>query len=428
MTLEISLKKATARIALMGAAAALFCLLSVLIISNFITGIMADERIKVNRGLLASTIIYFPNSARLQARLAQVELAEPDRDLSVAEAHARRAIALLPDNYKPRLLLASIEELKGDRDSAELSLREAVRLAPHNREVHYRLANLLLREGKLDESVEEFRLTTEANPSLLPATLDLVWRATGGDTEAVKKIAGTDVKARLALAQFLVNQSRADDAATVFDGLDRSTQMDAPETAPFLNSLIAKGEGGVARRIWGELLGGSRTGALVSNGGFEDDILKNFDQFDWAISRSEYARILIDTRLAHGGTRSLKIDFTGRDTTRLDNEIRQLVMVNAGVRYRLECYARTEELVTPEGPRVVVTDKSNNWLASSAPLASGTSDWQRIAIEFAAPSGDIGDKPGGQMVYISIKRKPEFSYDDPTRGSVWFDDFLISRQ
>jgi hypothetical protein len=26
---------------------------------------------------------------------------------------------------------------------------------------------------------------------------------------------------------------------------------------------------------------------------------------------------------------------------------------------------------------------------------------------------------------IGIKRKPKFSYDDPTRGTVWFDDFSI---
>ena len=28
---------------------------------------------------------------------------------------------------------------------------------------------------------------------------------------------------------------------------------------------------------------------------------------------------------------------------------------------------------------------------------------------------------------ISIKRKPRFSYDEPTRGTVWFDDFSMKQ-
>jgi len=31
-------------------------------------------------------------------------------------------------------------------------------------------------------------------------------------------------------------------------------------------------------------------------------------------------------------------------------------------------------------------------------------------------------------VLISIKRKPKFSYDEPTRGTVWFDDFSLKEQ
>jgi len=29
---------------------------------------------------------------------------------------------------------------------------------------------------------------------------------------------------------------------------------------------------------------------------------------------------------------------------------------------------------------------------------------------------------------LSIVRKPAFSYDDPTRGSIWFDDFSITEE
>ena len=95
-----------------------------------------------------------------------------------------------------------------------------------------------------------------------------------------------------------------------------------------------------------------------------------------------------------------------------------MVALKAGARYRLECYVRTKDLITPEGPRLIVT-KSNKSeeIASSDPIAAGTSDWQRIAFEFVAPADGIA--------HLSIKRTPRFSYDDPTSGVIWFDDFDI---
>src|SRR5438045_9223265 len=95
--------------------------------------------------------------------------------------------------------------------------------------------------------------------------------------------------------------------------------------------------------------------SLVWNGSFEGKILKGFEQFDWTIGQSQYARIAITSGIAHSGARSLRIDFAGRDTTRLDEEIKQLVLVKPGVRYRLECFIKTEGLLTPEGPRLAVS-------------------------------------------------------------------------
>ena len=160
--------------------------------------------------------------------------------------------------------------------------------------------------------------------------------------------------------------------------------------------------------------------ALVWNGGFERDLLKGFPQFDWAIGRSDYARLGFDNETARSGARSFKIEFTGRDTTRLDNEVRQVVALDAGARYELECYVKTKELDTPEGPRVVVsTGTTGEEIASSGPVPAGSSDWRRIAFEFVAPPG--------RMINISIKRKPRFSYDNPTRGVIWIDDFSLKK-
>ena len=200
----------------------------------------------------------------------------------------------------------------------------------------------------------------------------------------------------------------------------------AAESATVLSSLIAASQADLARELWLSLVaeGDSQPG-LIWNGGFETDRLTNFPQFDWTFGRSEYARLSFDTSHAHSGARSLRIDFLGRDTTKLDDEIKQLTALRPGARYRLECYAKSEGLVTPEGPRIVVTDTSANWVAMSEPVGAGASDWRLFSVEFVAPKYN---NSSAAPVIVSVKRKPKFSYDEPTRGTIWFDDLTIREQ
>src|SRR5262249_25648905 len=122
---------------------------------------------------------------------------------------------------------------------------------------------------------------------------------------------------------------------------------------------------------------------------------------------------------AHSGSHSLRIDFAGLDTTRIDGEVKQLVAIRPGHRYRLECYAKSDGLLTPEGPRLAVLDaKSSNEIATSSPVPAGSNEWAMVSCEFVA-------RPDCEAVVIEIRRLPRFSYDDPTRGTVWFDDFAL---
>jgi tetratricopeptide (TPR) repeat protein len=422
MVVELNLTKLTRRVVLAVAAFAGCALLVAVIISRFVIGTLADDRLAVTRETLRVPVGYFPNSARLNGRLASAELAESDRDLATAEFLARRAVNLSPYDYRFRLTLASIEEAKGDRLEADQSLEAARQLAPSHWETHYRLGNLRIREGRLTEALDDLRAAVAANPDLLFGTLDLVWRASRGNVSAVEAVSGSDPRARLVLAQFLLKQSKPSEAASVFSSVDRSDRIaSVPESSAVLNSLIAVGRFEIARDLWFEIVGGDRPPALIWNGGFESDISKSFPQFDWSLNRSDYARLALDADVAHSGSRSLRLEFTGRDTTVLDNEIKQLVLVRPRARYTLECYVRTNDLKTPEGPRLVVTDTASKWIAASEPVAQGSADWRQLAVEFEAPEG----AGSAAAVLVSIKRKPKFSYDDPTRGVVWFDDFAM---
>jgi hypothetical protein len=231
------------------------------------------------------------------------------------------------------------------------------------------------------------------------------------------------------LARFLLDQSQVPEAVKVFSSIDRSERLNSPDSSAFLNLLIVDGNLEPARKLWVDIMDDNPTpGAkpeLIWNGSFETNIQKDYSQFDWTSAASDYARVSIDTRTSRTGTRSLRIDFLGRETTVLDNEIKQIVTVRPGARYMLECYARTEKLSTPDGPQVVVTDLSGNWIAASAPIAGGSSDWNHLAVEFIAPESA---SESASAIFVSVKRKPRFSFDEPARGTVWLDDFVMKER
>lgn len=421
IAIAIRIHSAVARIAVAVMLMLIGALLTYAAVSQFIVSALTDERVTINRATLATAETIFPESARLQARLAASANAE--RDFAMAEIHAARSLELSPRNYRLQLLMASIKESLGDVAAAEKYLREAVMLAPHKTEPHWQMANLLLRAGQLSAALAEFRTTTAMNPRLLPVTLNIIWRVTGQNLEAVDAMTAGDAKSRLTLAAFLVKQSRPQEAAHIFRNIDYNARRGLAESVAFVGDL-AKGYTALSRELWIDLVSGNNgERPLIWNGSFETEITKEFSQYDWLIDRSEYARMRVMTGAAHNGGRALRIDFLGRDTTRLTSEIRQIVVLRPGTRYRLTAYAKAENLVTGEAPRIAVTTKAAPaWIAQSEPLVASLAGWQPLAVEFTAPQLAADAQP---VFEVAVRRKPQFSYDEPTSGTVWFDDFAL---
>jgi hypothetical protein len=423
MILEASLNGPVRKTAAILLALGLAAVLTVLVFFDFVSNTLADDRAVVDTETLRAAVAYFPAAGSLHARLAQAEITSADGDLNRAALHARRAVELAPHNYKVRLLLASALESTGLRDAAESSLRDAVRLAPHFTDPHWQLGNLLMRERRIAESIPEFREATRSDPALLPLTFELLWHASGRDSALMGSLVEDRPADQLRLARFFLKQRRPAEATDIMDRLDVTQSLAPAEAGGFVDELIGAGHLDLGRSIWLRLVGANPE-TLIFNGGFELD-QGRFAQFDWKIGGNNYANVTVDSTTSRTGTRSLRIDFKGKDTTRLDNEISQLIPLAPGGAYRLECFARTSGLVTPEGPRLVVSEhKSGKWLASSPPLASGNADWSLVHIGLLVP-----DSTGKSAAFtVSIKRKPAFSYDDPTSGTVWFDDFTIVRR
>ncbi len=425
MIFNLNLEKRAARLGLLLAGLVVCALAVGWTASQFVTGAFSDSRLKIGRESVAAASNYFPGSARLRARAAAAEAASSGGSLEAAEAHALEAVRLSPYNFNYRVILASIKEARGRRGEAEDALRAALALAPNHTETHWRLANLLLRERRLKDALDEFRIAASRNHANLHATLDLVWRASGGRLEAVDFVTARTAEARFTLAQFLLKQKRAVEAVEVIGQISKDAVARLPGVPAFLNELVSAGQPAAARDLWIDLVGGDKSDdRVIYNGGFETERRKDFTLFDWIISQTEYARVSIEAGNAHSGNRSLKVAFAGRDTTRLDGEIKQAVLLAEGARYRLKLFIKADRFETPSGPRIVIIDAAtSNVIASSEPLGTGSYEWQPVTIEFKTPRAT---SPYA-AAYITVRRKPEFDYDDPTRGTVWLDDFTLDR-
>jgi hypothetical protein len=252
----------------------------------------------------------------------------------------------------------------------------------------------------------------------------MVWQASDQKIDFLNAVTGNDPQSRLALAQFLSRQERPEEALGAIKTLDRRSLSELPESGKLLDTLITAGRIDLAAGLWRELFdeGARADRTPVWNGGFETTIRQGFTQFDWKLGETKYARIKIINGTARTGRRSLVVAYEGVNTTRLDREIRQLVLARPGGHYRLACYVKAESLISPDGPQIVVTvPGSETPLASSDVVSGGSYDWRPLTVDFNLPAD-------AQAIFISIKQTPRFSYVEPTKGIVWFDDFALIEQ
>jgi tetratricopeptide (TPR) repeat protein len=428
MRITVELRSPAARLTTIIAVTLIAAAFISLSAARFIVSVITDPESRAETSIIESTATYFPNSAWTQARMASrliesgVDVSENhERTVERAVYYAARAVSLAPHNYEFRILLAAAKESRGDMAGAEAELRAALKLAPYLVTVRWRLANLLIREEKLDQAGAEFRLANEADPELLIPTLNILWQASGGKVESLKAVVGSDPRSQLALAQFLILQEKFEMAAQIANSLDHQAILNLPESGKLLDSLISAGQIDLASKLWRDFFSaGDRP--LLWNDSFETPIRSDFAQFDWNMSQSKYAKIGVTNAIARTGQRSLKISYNGIDTTTLDNEIRQLVKARPGARYTLACYVKAEGLATPDGPQVVVTTRdSATPIAMSAAIEAGSYNWRLLTMNFITP-------PNAHALVIAIKQMPQFSYVDPTSGTVWLDDFVLTEQ
>lgn len=428
MKISLQLRSLGLRVVAFGAILVLCLGLVGFELQRFITSVVVNSRVEFDLPALKFAADYFPNSAKVQARLAARIIESQSDSQQSHEAladsafqHASRAVELAPANFEYRVLLSAAAEMKGNSDVAESALREAVRLASNNVGVRWQMANLFLRLGKLDESLAEFRIVAEAEPLRASNILNLIWRASSGNLSAVESVVGNDSQSRLTYAEFLAEQQQFETAAHVFLQTDHNYRLQLPQTGRILDVFLKAGQWQWADNLWRDTMATANTAnkSLLWNGDFETFSRKGLTQFDWQLTSSNYARLTVQPG-GRSDKKALRLAYLGIDTTRLDREVQHLAVLQPGQSYRLECFAKPEKLVvTDEAPQIAILRADNRELiATSAPVSAGVSDWQLLTADFSVPS----DFPA---VIVTIKQTPRYRYTEPTRGAIWFDDFSL---
>jgi Flp pilus assembly protein TadD len=354
------------------------------------------------------------------ARLSQVSFDPAAVPRALAEYE--RAAALAPNDYLVWMEAGRARAALGDAEGGLAALRRAAELAPNYTHPRWHLGNALLRAGRVEEAFAELRRAADLDPGLRPQVFNLAWQVYAPDLARVVDAVGKTAESRAQLVGVLAGRGSLKEAQAVWAGLGHEGRAGQHAAADALaRALSAKGQ---YRRALEVLSEGGVKGLAVgqfADGGFESEILPpGRALFGWGVTQGG-GQVVIDARNAHGGRRSLRVNFAASGQVDFRN-VAQVVVVEPGARYRLSHFVKTEELRSTATLAVMVSEPASPeaTVAASAPLPQGTQDWQRVSFEFTAG-------PKTEAVLVRVVRVPCAEGVCPIYGKIWYDDFNLER-
>jgi hypothetical protein len=374
--------------------------------------------------------------------------AEPPRpEEGIAEL--QRAIAASPRDYRFWLELGRAYESVGETVRAEKSLQRAVELAPRYFETRWALANLLLRAGKTEQSLNDYReaIILSGRDAARPdekASLNVYSAITGAlgmSPEVLRRVTPANNVAQAYLTGFFATHDALDPALEMWRQLPVDDESSYRSAAfQLIRELQSKGRFAEAREVWNgvEALPGangtpvstSHETNLALNAGFEQiPISERFIEFadsrtgfDWIIKRHAEVRARRTESEKHNGAYSLHLTFAAAMRSEFQ-DVSQIIPVEPSQIYRLSYFVKTRNIPSSpsETPFVGITDAmqpASFLLRAVAP--PGTADWREQAITFTVPANTNG-------VRLMICSPQIITIDHTRIAEVWFDDFKLEK-
>jgi tetratricopeptide (TPR) repeat protein len=356
-------------------------------------------------------------------------LASSERDVFTPEKlHAslgkyEKVVRLAPNDYRWWIELGRAREQAEDYAGAEAAFRRAVELAPAYTFPHWQAGNFHLRQGATDKAFGELQKAAEHNPVYRQQVFSTIWDYFDKDTARLEQIAGDAPNIRADLALFYASKERAADSLRVWNLLAPEEKKQNERVSKIIaQALFEKKYYRSAVGFTREL--GIETEAQAEkfqNGGFETPIGKENDSyFSWKVIPAEKVDVRLDPSQKHGGNRSLRIVFNGFAAAQY-YQTHQIVAVEPNAKYRLSFWVRTENLKSAGNPLIeIVNANDEKIIKASEAFPEDANDWQEVKLDFVAP-------PNAEGVIVRVARAFCGS-QCPLFGSVWLDDFLISKQ
>ena len=376
------------------------------------------------KGMLQKALALDPANPELHHRLGMVlcdSLGETDRAEGVK--HLRRATELNP--YAARFWsdLAWVCELDGDTACAARGVEQAVKLSPMTPQLHWVAANTLLRAGRRDEALAEFRRLLELDPAYGPATFHVCLGSLGDPQLILQKVlpSGKDPRLKLAYINFLNAMGLNDLARQVWvKTVEAGTSFPFPLARPYIGHLIEIGRVEEAQSAWRDLEGlgvipaADAGGNLVYNGDFEHTPLNA--GLDWQDHVGHYIALDYSDEAAYTGKRCLRIDFTVSRNEEYQ-PVNQLVPVPPNQACLLTAFVRSQDITSDSGPRLQV------WVHPQGPTVMsettvGTTPWHQLSLKFCTG-------PDTKLVQLSVIRVRARTFPTEITGSFWLDTVVL---
>lgn len=370
-----------------------------------------------------------PGDAQAWDRLGQAvqwNFDSPNPGLAVS--YYRKAVADDPRSADDWLNLANAYEAVGDAAAASSAYKAAQRDYPISADVAWKYGNFLLRQGQTKEALRQIHDAIVTDPNLTPLAISQMWTFDHDANMILGDILPPYPAAFFQALDFFSANQDTDAAMIAWDriiALPRQHPLDLKQSFPFLDSLIAQGDSADIRRIWRQALSAAdwnsepqEDDSLIWNGGFESPIANG--GLGWRMDQAPGAYISLDSNIAHSGTHSLRVDFSGGMNLDFYN-VHQFVPVQPGSAYAFQAFLRTEAISTESGIGFEILDQQHSEVNVVTPNLTGTNSWTPV-------QANIMTGPDTKFLWIRLRRFPSKRFDNKLGGTVWVDDVTLVPQ
>lgn len=348
--------------------------------------------------------------------------AQPER----AMEEFRRAAELSPYDPEIWVNMGGAAEFAGNVTEAERYLKRADYLAPRIPIYQWPIGNFFLLHGNNREAFAHFKMVLVGTRDYDQAVFSTAWKASGDADQILEELIPQDLPAEFSYLYFLAASKRIPETRAVWKRILATPGKFQPDqAAAYMDNLIGNRQPEEAFEVWQDLqkkglVRFAATGAeqdLITNGGFEDDMLNM--GFAWRISPVEGVYAGLDTSTYHSPSHALLVQFPGKENFDY-RQVYQYVEARPKTSYHLQAYMKTDGITTNSGPRLEVRDAYDPGALDkfTDDLTGSTEGWTFLRLDFSTG-------PATELLVISLARLPSQKLDNLIAGKVWLDDVRL---